>query len=136
MIYFYNNGKKNTPKKEFFMKKRILSAIFIFIFTICTAMFASAESKEEYTSQNGLYVYRLDENQNAEILSYNGSETYIILSKIDGKYDVSKICEGAFKGNEKLKKITLPKSVKEIADSAFFGCTSLTEVAFSEEAGV
>ncbi|MGN1095496.1 MAG: leucine-rich repeat domain-containing protein, partial [Eubacteriales bacterium] len=111
-------------KKSFFMAISLIAALLL----LCIPAFAGDNS---FTSSNGLYEYRLDENNNAEITGYNGSETYVIISKIDGKYDVSSVSDGVFAGHTELKKITLPESLSKIGKSAFEGCTSLSEVVFS-----
>ena len=44
---------------------------------------------------------------------------------------VTHISAGAFGGNQSVKKIVLPESLREIGDYAFFGCTNLKEVVFN-----
>lgn len=44
------------------------------------------------------------------------------------KYKVTKIADNAFKGNKKLKTVTIGSNVKSIGKNAFSGCTSLTKV--------
>lgn len=44
------------------------------------------------------------------------------------KYKVTKIADNAFKGNKKLKNVTIGSNVKSIGKNAFSGCTSLTKV--------
>lgn len=49
--------------------------------------------------------------------------------KVDGTtYKVTSIAKNAFKGNKKLKKVTIAKNVKTIGANAFSGCTSLKNV--------
>ena len=81
-----------------------------------------------YVSNNSLYRYTLDENKKATILSYSGTESNIIINRIDGKYAIVGIAEGAFAGNENLVSVELYASVKTIGKEAFYGCTSLTTV--------
>lgn len=52
-------------------------------------------------------------------------ETVVIKKK---KYKVTEIAKDAFKYNTKLKKITIPKTVKKIGKNAFFGCSNLKTV--------
>lgn len=121
-------------KKELFMKRKIAVLLLFLVFAFSFS--ANAKTKEaeenEYTSDNGLYVYTLDESGGAKIISYKGSETYIVLTKLDGKYNIISIEDGAFADKENLKKITLPTMVKSIGKNAFRGCTSLSEVVFSD----
>lgn len=49
--------------------------------------------------------------------------------KLNGiSYDVSAIGKNAFKNNKKLKKVVIPKTVRSIGDSAFYGCSGLSSV--------
>lgn len=49
--------------------------------------------------------------------------------KINGKkYTVIEVDANAFKNNKKLKKVTIPKTVKKIDKNAFQNCTALTSV--------
>lgn len=48
------------------------------------------------------------------------------------KYKVTKIADNAFKGNKKLKNVTIGSNVKSIGKNAFSGCTSLTKVAIGK----
>lgn len=49
--------------------------------------------------------------------------------KIDGKsYKVTGIAANAFKGNKKLKSITIGKNVRSIGKNAFYGCRNLKKI--------
>ena len=43
---------------------------------------------------------------------------------------VTKIDDAAFRGQEEIKRVTIPASVKYIGDNAFYGCTSLELIYF------
>lgn len=46
----------------------------------------------------------------------------------DKTYKVTKIADGAFKGNKSITKITIPSSVTTVGKRAFYGCNKLTAV--------
>ena len=62
-----------------------------------------------------------------ELVGYTGTEATIVIP--DG---VTVICDGAFKGNTKIKKVTIPNSVKAIGTRAFYGCSSLENINIPE----
>jgi len=68
----------------------------------------------------------------AEIVSYTGKETVIILPESATGVPVKLIGEAAFKNNTKLTKVTLPASTLTVDRYAFEGCTALTEVIFND----
>ncbi len=49
------------------------------------------------------------------------------------KYKVTKIADNAFKGNKKLKNVTIGSNVRSIGKNAFSGCTSLTKVTIGKK---
>ena len=62
------------------------------------------------------------------ILKYNGSaKSVVIPAEIEG-LPVKEIGRDAFRGNETLKRVTIPDSVQVIYASAFNGCTALESV--------
>ncbi|MBU5430527.1 leucine-rich repeat protein [Kineothrix sp. MSJ-39] len=71
-------------------------------------------------------------NKKKKEVSYTGAKktktSLTVPSKVKiGKktYQVTKIVDGAFKGNKKLKKLTIPKNCSYIGAEAFAGCTKL-----------
>ena len=49
--------------------------------------------------------------------------------KIGGKtYKVTSIAAEAFKGNKKLKKVTIGKNIQSIGKEAFYGCRKLSSI--------
>ncbi len=78
-----------------------------------------------HKSENG-YTYAVLADGTAEIIGYNGSESAAVPEKLGGK-TVSSVGAFAFDGSG-VKKITLPATVTDIADYAFYNCDSLTEV--------
>lgn len=55
------------------------------------------------------------------------SEEIEIPSNISG-VEITSIGKGAFKDCDRIKKITLPETIKNIGDSAFYGCSGLTTI--------
>ena len=69
--------------------------------------------------ESGDYTYTVDDNGNATITSYNGSETNLVIpSSLDG-FIVTEISSSTFSNNLNLKKITLPEGLIKLDDSAF-----------------
>lgn len=62
-----------------------------------------------------------------ELVGYTGTDTEIVIP--DG---VTVIHDSAFKENTKLKKITLPNSIKSIRTHAFYGCSNLQNINIPE----
>ena len=59
------------------------------------------------------------------IVSYVGNESELVIPKISGQYEIYKY---AFAGNNTITKVTLPANIDGIHSSAFYNCTSLTDV--------
>ncbi|MBR2372555.1 MAG: leucine-rich repeat protein, partial [Clostridia bacterium] len=71
-------------------------------------------------------------NTDVKVLQYNGSQVEIVIpDKIEG-YAVTKIDENVFKNNTTITSITIPASVKNIGDGAFYKCNNLAKVTFGE----
>ena len=102
--------------------KRIIPFISLFLLLVCFVS-VCGESWEGFEYIN--------ESEGAVIVSYSGSlhELTIPLA-IDGSAVIG-IADGAFEGNEKLEKITMPSSVEFIGDRAFSGCRYLNVVNIS-----
>jgi hypothetical protein len=80
---------------------------------------------------NDLYTYLIDKDDNAVILKFVGTETELIIDKING-YDVVSIGGYAFSGCSSLTSIVISEGVTSIGDYAFSGCSSLTSIVISE----
>lgn len=63
----------------------------------------------------------------AAVRSYAGDDTADVPERIFG-LPVRAVLQEAFRGNTRLKQITLPDSLLEIQEMAFFGCTALEEI--------
>lgn len=84
---------------------------------------------------NTFFVFSAD---NSMLVSPTGDGIrYIFDASVDSNgvmtipEGVTHISAGAFGGNQSVKKIVLPESLREIGDYAFFGCTNLKEVVFN-----
>ena len=108
-------------KKLFVLMLALIVSMSIFI----------VASAEEYTT--GLYLYILDNNNNATITAYTGHETSLsIPAKLDGYY-VTGIGDIAFFDCDSLQSVTLPDTVYDIGDWAFGDCSLLTSIKLSNE---
>ncbi len=90
----------------------------------------SASTTETFTS--GEWQYQLDENEQAVITAYTGSETEITIDQIDGK-DVVAVGAEAFKDNLTIEKIVLGETIKIIDDYAFYNCKNLVQIQIPKE---
>jgi len=110
--------------------KRIvrIAAAVLFAASLCLFLLSCSGK----TDDKGL-VYTLDkETDTYTVTGYTGSAKEL---EIPAKYDsklVAAIGASAFNGNKSITKVTIPSSVKTIGATAFYGCTELTEVIFSE----
>ena len=62
------------------------------------------------------------------ITGYHGKNSYVTIPGCIRNLQIKKIYNNAFKGNNKIKKITIKKGVNAIDYNAFKDCTELTEV--------
>ncbi|WP_415930197.1 leucine-rich repeat protein, partial [Zhenpiania hominis] len=79
---------------------------------------ASAAS-EELTAND--FIYTISDNS-AVITGYAGPGGSIIIPETIGSYTVTEIEYNAFRENQSITSVNLPKSMKEIGYSAFEGC--------------
>ena len=83
-----------------------------------------------------LYTYEQNGDENGiTITKYNGNSTYLnIPAEIDG-YTVTRIGYNAFE-NKSIVNLTIPDTVTEIDDYAFYNCTSLKDVKLSNSLSI
>lgn len=81
--------------------------------------------------KNG-FVFRLHNDCYAELESYSGPDTQLKLPDHYGEYIVTRIAPGAFSGNNHICSIVIPDSIRNIGSRAFYNCSKLKEVAFSQ----
>ena len=104
--------------------KKTLSVILIAAIMLTLVVFlpTTAEAKK-----SGDFVYTVTDGK-AEITSYLGSESELVIpSDFDG-VPVTSIGWDSFKENNYLKSVTIPDTVKTIDGYAFSGCSSLESV--------
>lgn len=83
-----------------------------------------------YMKEGVSYIYENDGSMAVRDVSESKVEVEIPSSlDISGEvHSVEAIQAEAFKDNEKLKTVTIPETIKEIGESAFAGCTNLTDI--------
>ena len=79
----------------------------------------------------GLAYQVSSDSSYAEVIGYTGSLTMVMIADQYEGLPVHVIANSAFNGCENLESITIPNSVIRIGDSAFYGCTGLTEIRYS-----
>ena len=126
------------------MKKALsilLSLVLIFAALPMTAIESSAV--DYYTSQDGEWMYYINENDDAVIYSgststsaYLGSDTNVVVpSTLDG-HNVVSLGQYTFSGNTNLQSIVLPNTLTTISNHVFRNCTNLTSVTFGNSVGM
>lgn len=81
--------------------------------------------------KKGSYIYAHIDYDTCRVISYMGDkETLSIPSTFDGK-DVVKIETDFIKNKSKVKTLTIPNTVTEIAEKAFYECTALETINMS-----
>ena len=103
------------------MKKYLLFPVFLVI--LISFVPVGGETWEGYE-----YIVRDD---SAVIVSYSGSSHELMIPLAFNGLEVKGIAEGAFEGNEKIERVTMPSSIEFIDDRAFSGCKYLTVVNIS-----
>lgn len=98
----------------------VLAIVFVIVCNVFTAYPLAAEEAENFTFT--LY------NSQATITGYTGSESVVTIPETINGYPVTRINSEAFSDNNSLTSLSVPKSVTNIVQSAFFGCTGLKEI--------
>jgi len=79
------------------------------------------------------YTYVILDDGTVEIRSYTGKRRFITIpDMIDGRI-VSSIGDEAFYGESRLRRVTLPKNLKNIGRSAFEGCLNLADISIPKD---
>lgn len=82
---------------------------------------------------SGYYEYTIENNKEAQILKYNGSDSYVDLpSELDG-YLVTSLGNKAFYDCKDIVAIQMPKTIKSIGDFAFSKCKKLELIPLPSE---
>ncbi len=77
---------------------------------------------------SGAFTYQTDDNGNAAITAYSGTEENLTIpSTLDG-HTVTAIGSYAFNGCSSLKRVVLPSTVTRIGEHAFNYCGNLSEI--------
>ena len=79
------------------------------------------------------YLISVLEDNTIQLNQYQGTAiTDLVIPEIFDGLPVVEIGESCFENNTEIVKVTLPKTVDTIGDSAFAGCENLNEIIFSE----
>lgn len=76
------------------------------------------------------FLFQILDNGTAEVIGMNSDETWVYIPDTAAGVEVTRIGDGAFKGNVSIESVDLPWDMTEIGDSAFEGCTSLDDLSF------
>ena len=69
--------------------------------------------------------------QNASVIKFIGQEENVVIPSKVNEHEIMSIDEFAFRGNEYIKKIIMPYSIREIGIGAFADCKNLIDITFS-----
>ena len=107
--------------------KRLLAWIWLpVLLFLCLFSSAAAEGEDQLTS--GDFTYRLREDGTAVLTGYTGNSGDLVIPVQLNGAAVTVIGAEAFKGNTALMTVTLPETLIEIGDYAFFRCENLSYV--------
>ena len=105
----------------------ILLLLCVFTLTACAGGFDDTEYaiiSEGNVSEDG-FIYSVYENKTAAITGIKTPDTVVTVPEKVGGYTVVEIASEAFRDDEMLQLLTLPKTVTKVSESAFSGCSAL-----------
>lgn len=119
------------------MKCRPLLVACLIAATVCTCIYASDGSAAEGDSQYVAYegpTYGFTKNSSgsqfwSDLVSYNGTETFLMVQASLEGYPLETIGASAF-GDAAVESAVIPPTVREIGTGAFSGCGSFGDVYF------
>ena len=107
----------------------MLAAVLLLAVSAAALLPKAMEAKAAEKAKSGDWEYEY-EGKTATITLYKGSKSKVTIpSKIGGK-TVTAIGREAFRKNQNIETVIIPKTVKEIGWCAFADCEFLTKVTF------
>ncbi len=100
----------------------------IYAFAIADGKKISEIVKKEYTRANSTEEDMYDINTSGMITGYFGEEIDLVIPKKIRNKTVKGIANGAFKGNDKIRSVSLPSTATRILNEAFMDCKNLEAV--------
>ena len=115
------------------MKRVLLTALCaLYLLTAAPGFSALAEKAATPTYTSGDFTYIILESGAAQIVDWEGDAAELsIPASLDG-YRVTSISECAFYGNQTLKSVVMPGSLREICENAFEACVALERVTLND----
>lgn len=110
--------------------KKLLSILLAILLVASCLTFISV-SADELTSDDGAYTYTIDDNGDATITKYNGSQLEVIIPSEIDSHKVVEIGKESFQFS-KITSVTIPSSVKIVEQNAFAYSGSLASVIFED----
>ncbi|MDL2300778.1 leucine-rich repeat protein [Lachnospiraceae bacterium OttesenSCG-928-D06] len=129
---FYFEGKANSDLHTL-AKENVIAFKYLDQDLYEIIMIEKGAGKNDKTKQS---TYRVNSKNELVYCEIGTAVENVELPGTIGPYKVTIISDGSFQGNYTIKKITIPSSIKEIADNAFKGCFNLAHVIFSEPVNV
>lgn len=79
-------------------------------------------------NENGLQYQVLGDGTLEVVWASNYNQEEVVIPSKVGGVKVTAIGDGAFYGNEHIKKVTLPSTIREIGEDAFYSCHNLNSI--------
>ena len=93
------------------------------------------DALSEYVNDERFNIFKyITAIEGSRCLKYNESGTEVVgcdvynCENIVIPEGVTKICEGAFEGNEEIERVVLPKTLLKIENASFYDCHNLSEI--------
>lgn len=113
------------------MKK--FQIIMVFLCTVMLLVPCFIIPASALTIYDGNFGYELNvSTMEAKLIDYNGTDTEITVPAYYRQFPVTSIDEYTFKGNTQITSITLPVTLKTVADESFMNCTALKSFTLPE----
>lgn len=112
--------------KLMLMSVAVAAAVCVMYEPVSADTASGSVADQDYTC--GDYTYRLDENDDAVITKYNGSETAVVIPDALDEYRVTAVGDKAFEYKRNIVSVEVPEGITAIGKYAFHECTGMKDI--------